>query len=181
VLGAVTPYAATPDAIDQANAGAAGNVLRYQLIGASQQYPRAQNLVFYLGAGAAEAQVPQREFDLPERTVDGGAVLGYGTAAGGPIPGTDVARSAIDEPALRAVADQIGIPFIARDAAVPLAAALPERTEQAGDAEVTTAPSGRTELYWAPAGGAAILILIELYLVLREFRRTRLANADVIV
>jgi hypothetical protein len=36
-------------------------------------------------------------------------------------------------------------------------------------------------LYWAPAIGAAILVLIELYLVLLEFRRTRLANADVVV
>jgi hypothetical protein len=180
VLAAVTPYAATSDAIDQANAGAAGNVLRYQLIGASQQYPRAQNLVFYFGAGAAEAQGPQREFDLPEAIVDGGAVLGYGTAAGGPIPGTDV-RSAVDEPALRGVADQIGVPFVPRDAAEPLTAALPEKTEQAADAAVSSAPAGRTELYWAPAGGAAILILIELYLVLREFRRTRLANADVVV
>nr|WP_029117180.1 VWA domain-containing protein [Mycobacterium sp. URHB0044] len=180
VMAAVTPYAATPDAIDQANPGAAGNVLRYQLIGASQQYPRAQNLVFYFGAGAAGAQAPQREFDLPAGTVDGGAVLGYGTAAGGPIPGTD-ARSAVDEAALRGVADQIGVPYVPRDATESLTAALPQPAEQTTSADVAAAPAGRTELYWVPAVGAAILILIELYLVLREFRRTRLANADVVV
>jgi Ca-activated chloride channel family protein len=181
VMAAVAPYAATPDAIDQANAGAAGNVLRYQLIGASQQYPRAQNLVFYFGSGAAGSQPPQREFDLPDGAVDGGAVLGYGTAAGGPIPGTDAATSAIDEPALRGVAEQIGVPYVARDGAVPVAQVLPDQGTEVGQAPTVTAPAGRTELYWVPAVGAAILILIELYLVLREFRRTRLANADVVV
>ena len=33
---------------------------------------------------------------------------------------------------------------------------------------------GRTETYWLPAGIAAVLILIELYLKLRELRRARL-------
>lgn len=30
------------------------------------------------------------------------------------------------------------------------------------------------ELYWAPAGGAVLLILFELYHALRDLRRTRL-------
>jgi Ca-activated chloride channel homolog len=181
VTSAMTPYSSAPDAVLQTNVGAAGNVLRYQLIGARQQYPRAQNLVFYLGAGAAETQVPQRQFELPEGAVDGGAVLGYGSAEGGPIPGTDVARSAIDEPALRGVADQIGVPYVSRDGATPLAGVLGDQGTAIAPPPPVAAPAGRTELYWAPAIGAAILILIELYLVLREFRRTRLANADVVV
>jgi Ca-activated chloride channel homolog len=181
VTSAMTPYSSAPDAVLQTNVGAAGNVLRYQLIGARQQYPRAQNLVFYLGAGAAETQVPQRQFELPEGAVDGGAVLGYGSAEGGPIPGTDVARSAIDEPALRGVADQIGVPYVSRDGATPLAGVLGDQGTAIAPPPPVAAPAGRTELYWAPAIGAAILILIELYLVLRELRRTRLANADVVV
>jgi hypothetical protein len=181
VTSAMTPYASTPDAVTQTNVGAAGNVLRYQLIGARQQFPRAQNLVFYLGAGAAETQVPPRQFELPEGAVDGGAVLGYGSAAGGPIPGTDVARSAVDEQALRGVADQIGVPYVPRDGATPLAGVLEDQGTVIGPPPPVAAPAGRTELYWVPATGAAILVLIELYLVLLEFRRTRLANADVVV
>jgi Ca-activated chloride channel family protein len=181
VTSAMTPYSSAPDAVLQTNVGAAGNVLRYQLIGARQQYPRAQNLVFYLGAGATETQVPQRQFELPEGAVDGGAVLGYGSAEGGPIPGTDVARSAVDEPALRGVADQIGVPYVPRDGATPLARVLGDQGTAIAPPPPVAAPAGRTELYWAPAIGAAILILIELYLVLREFRRTRLANANVVL
>ncbi|MDT5104255.1 MAG: Ca-activated chloride channel [Mycobacterium sp.] len=181
VMSALTPYASAPDAVYQTNVGAAGNVLRYQLIGARQQYPRAQNLVFYLGAGAGETQAPQRQFELPDGAVDGGAVLGYGSAHGGAIPGTDVARSVIGERALRGVADQIGVPYVPRDGATPLTGVLADEGTDVAPPPPVAAPPGRAELYWAPAVGAAILILIELYLVLREFRRTRLANADVVV
>lgn len=167
VMSALTAYPSAPDAADQTNVGAAGNVLRYQLIGATQQYPRAPNLVFYLGAGAPGSRSPQRPFDLPEGSVDGGAVLGYGRDA--------------NEPALRGVAEQIGVPFVRRDGAAPLADALGDQGTQIGAAAPVAAPAARTELYWIPALGAAILLLIELYLVLREFRRTRQAAADVVV
>jgi hypothetical protein len=167
VTSAMTPYAEAPDALQQTNVGAASNVLRYQLIGARQQFPRAQNLVFYLGAGAAETQVPQRRFELPEDSVDGGAVLGYGSTEG--------------ERALRGVADQIGVPYVPRDGTTPLSGVLEDQGTVIGPPPPVSAPAGRTELYWAPALGAAILVLIELYLVLLEFRRTRLANADVVV
>jgi hypothetical protein len=154
VTSAMTPYASAADAVVQTNVGA---------------------------AGASETQVPQRQFELPEGAVDGGAVLGYGSADGGPIPGTDVARSAIDEQALRGVADQIGVPYVPRDGTVPLAGVLQDQGTVIGPPPPVAAPAGRIELYWAPAIGAAILVLIELYLVLLEFRRTRLANADVVV
>jgi Ca-activated chloride channel homolog len=181
VVSTLTPYAAGPDAADATNAGAAGNMLRYQLIAAVQQYPRARNLVFYLGAGAPEAALPPRDFNLPENAVDGGAVLGYGSVAGGPIPGTDVTRSAVDEATLRGVADQIGVPYVLRSGADGLASVLP--AEPAGE-DPATAASGtasRTELYWAPAALAALLVLVELYHVLREFRRTRQTMTDVTV
>ncbi|TPG25562.1 vWA domain-containing protein [Mycolicibacterium hodleri] len=173
------PYAAAPDALDQTNAGAAGNMLRYQLIGAKQQYPRAKTLVYYLGAGAAEAELPPRDFNLPDDGVDGGAVLGYGTAAGGPIPGTAVARSRLGEPSLRVVADQIGVPYTSRSDAEPLDS-TGETVDGATAPSTAVDSSGRTELYWAPAILAEILILVELYLVLREFRRTRLLSGNVV-
>jgi hypothetical protein len=174
VMAAVTPYAGPSDAVYETNVAAAGNVLRYQLISARQQFPRADNLVFYLGAGAGESRAPQRQFDLTEGAVDGGAVLGYGTAAGGVVPQRPSVRSSIDEPALRAVADQIGVPFIARDGTPDRDDALFEGVADGGVApDAVTASSAAVESYWAPAIAAAALVLLELLLMLRDFRRSR--------
>jgi hypothetical protein len=164
VIAAVTPYPSAPDATAQTNVGAAANVLRYQLFGAMQQYPRAKNLVFYLGAGTPETSQPPSEFDLPEGAVDGGAVLGYGPVAD----------------SLRPVAEQIGVPYESRNPAAQLADVLPSDPPAGADPAVAAQAPGRTELYWAFAAAAAALILVELYLWLREFRRTRMATADVI-
>lgn len=178
VLDTITPYAYGPDAVTQTNAGAASTVLRYQLISAVQQYPRATTLVFYLGAGAAESELPAREFTPPDGSVDGGAVLGYGTSQGGAIPGTDIERSAVDEATLRGVADQLGVPYVARTTDGPLTAELPDGGGT--DEAAAVASAGGTETYWLPALGAAVLILIELYLVLRDFRRSRFVGVDVV-
>jgi Ca-activated chloride channel homolog len=179
VLDTITPYAYSPDAVTQTNAGAASTVLRYQLISAVQQYPRATTLVFYLGAGAPESRLPAREFVPPEGSVDGGAVLGYGTPEGGPIPGTDIARSPVDDATLRAVAAQLGVPFIPRSAGALPTAELPDAGTADESAAAAASVGGETETYWLPALGAAILILIELYFVLRDFRRSRFLSVDV--
>lgn len=157
LLQATRPDTGTPDTAARANAGAAATVLRYQLISARQQYPRAANLVFYLGAGAPGSDLPTRTFDLPAGSVTGGAVLGYGA------PATDT---------LRRIAGQIGVPYRPRADAAPLAAVLPAVD---GDERPTPAPSPArpTEVYWLPAGIAAALLLAELVLILRDFRRTR--------
>ena len=156
VVSAVRPYAEDADSLATPNAGAAGTVLRYQLISARQQYPRADNLVFYLGAGAPESRYPARPFDLPAGAVDGGAVLGYGASAAG---------------TLQQVAGQIGVPYTDRTGAGPLDAVLPDDgTRQQEDAVGT---ARLVETYWAPAGIAAALLLAELLVILREFRRTR--------
>ena len=179
LLETVTPYRYGPDAVTQANAGAASTVLRYQLISAVQHYPRAPNLVFYLGAGTPESRLPAREFDLPTGSV-GGGVLGYGTSAGGAIPGTDIERSSVDEAALRVIAGQLGVPYVARSGNVPLADVLADGGPENGSATTVAAAGPRTETYWLPALGAAALILIELYLVLRDFRRSKLAGVKVV-
>lgn len=162
VIAAMTADSA-PD--DQANVGAAATVLRYQLISAVQQFPRAQNLVYYLGAGAVESQAPQREFQLPENAVDGGAVLGYGR--------TEAAT-------LRGVADQIGVPYLPRGDGAPLAEALPDDDAATRAAADVTTVAARLELYWVFAAVAGILLLFELYLTLREFRRMRPVDIGVL-
>ena len=132
-------------------------MLRYQLLSAVQQYPDAKNLVYYLGAGTPESVTPQREFDLPEGVVAGGAVIGYGGDA---------------VPTLPAVAQQIGVPYVQRTEAGLPAEAL---TDVARPAEQPTGQAERgTELYWVLSGLAAVLLLVELFLTLREAARTRL-------
>ena len=152
-----TPVTYRTTELTPPDAGAASTVLRYQLLSAVQQYPDAKNLVYYLGAGTPESATPQREFDLPEGVVAGGAVLGYGDDAA---------------PTLPAVAQQIGVPYVQRTEAGLPAEAL---TDVGRPAEQPTgrADSG-TELYWVLSGLAAVLLLVELFLTLREAARTRL-------
>jgi len=173
VLTRIDPYPYSRDSVGASNAGAADVVLRYQLIAAAQQYPKAPNLVFYFGAGTPESTTPARPFDLPTGLVDAGAVLGYGTGAGGPIPGTDIASSAVDVPVLRSIAAELDVPFVARSNTEPWPIDLPEVPASVGTA-VTAAGMGPVETYWAPTIGAALLILFELYFVLRDVRRSRL-------
>lgn len=168
VLAATTPYPGEDPRLT--NVAAAGNVLRYQLIAAKQQFPRAENLVYYLGAGAGGSEAPQRRFDPAEGTVDGGAVLGYGSVAGGPVPGDPTVRSSIDVDALRGVAEQLGVPFVDRGQGED---AFSAGVIDAGADEPITGSSRPVEVYWAPALLAAVLLLVELTLMLRDVRRSR--------
>jgi len=160
-LDAVTPNARSGEPVT--NVGAAANVLRYQLIGAVQQFPRARNLVLYFGAGAPDSTAPQREFRVPEGAVDGGAVLGYGPAA---------------EARLRAVAAQIGVPYVSGDLDGAPDEPANEDTPAPPPAEAAAASSG-FELYWVLAGLAGLALLFELYRALRQLRRTRLDRIEV--
>ncbi len=147
---------ASPDA----NAGAADNVLRYQLIQATQQYPGSRNMVLYFGSGAPGSRAPQGDFNLMRGSVAGGAVLGYGR--------TDT----IDESELHRIAAQLDVPYVHRDLGQPLQVGLPDTPHSRADA------FERTELYWLPALFAATLLLAEIYLSVREFRRGRIARRD---
>jgi hypothetical protein len=160
VVDALTPYASTSAQTAQTDAGAAATVLRYQLFSAMQQYPRAQNLVFYLGAGAPGSQAPARVFDPPAGSIDGGAVLAYDPDG---------------RETLQAVAEQLDLPLITRTGDAPLTGWAEHPVhETAPTAAVTTG----FETYWIFAMGAAGLVLVELYLVLREFGRSRLITPE---
>lgn len=152
-LTAMRPYAATADTVDRTNPAAASNLLRYQLISARQQFPRAENLVYYFGGGVSGPDAPPRDFVLADDSVDGGAVFGYGADR--------------DEAALRSVAEQIGVPYTADPASEVGDAVAPK------DAPPPTASAWATETYWIPALLAAALVLAELFAVLRDIRRSR--------
>lgn len=143
-----------------ANASAADNVLRYQLIQATQQYPGSRNVVLYFGSGAPGSRAPQGDFNLMGGSVAGGAVLGYGSG------------DTIDEAELHRIAAQLKVPYVHRELGQPFQIGLPDTPGSGGDA------ADRTELYWLPALVAAGLLLAEIYLSVREFRRGRIARRD---
>jgi hypothetical protein len=150
----------------RSDAGAPGNTLRYQLIQAAQQYPGSQNLVVYAGAGAPGASLAQGSVDVPADSVSGGAVLG--------LP----ADGALDEATLRRIADDLGVPYFDRRAGgdVP-----PLETRSDSAASTETVPAGtRTELYWLLCLLAAVLLLGEIWLSVRELRQSRVARRDVL-
>jgi hypothetical protein len=142
------------------DAAAAGNVLRYQLMQAVQEYPGSRNVVLCLGSGAPGSRVPQSDVDLTRGSVGGGAVLGYGRA------------DAIDENELRHVAGQLDVPYLHRDPSQPFRLDLPDAPGGAG------VVAERIELYWMPALLATGLLLTEIFLSVREFRRGRIARRD---
>lgn len=196
VITGLSPYVSVPpDAAARVNAGAAANLLRYQLIQADQQYPRARNLVFYLGEGAGGSTAPQGSFSVGDR-VSGGAVFGYGTTAGGPIPSAYVdgavtylsdtrsggpAVSLLDETRLRTVADQLGVQYVHREPGQPVTTTLPRLTADSGSeaAALSSSPvPDRIELYWLFALLAAVLLLPEIYLSVRELHRDQVSRRE---
>lgn len=153
-IAALASQNAGPDT----NAGAADNVLRYQLIQAAQQYPGSRNVVLYFGSGAPGSHTPQDDFTLTPGSVSGGAVLGYGP------------NDAIDETELRRLAAQLDVSYVHRELGQPFRTSLPDSPRRV--------EADRIELYWLPALLAAGLLLAEIYLSVREFRRGRIARRD---
>lgn len=164
LVAAVNPY--PDDTGGDVNAAAAANILRYQLIAAGQRNPGAQNLVFYFGSGAPSSRAPQGEFDPVPGSVDDGAVFGYGATR--------------NDPGLQRVAAQLGVPFVARAAAQPVADAAPGVGNVSSAQSVAAAPE-HTDLYWVFTMVAGLLLLFETYLTLREFRTSRAARRDEVV
>jgi hypothetical protein len=163
VVTRLSSSAGTAD--EPVNAAAAANVLRYQLIAAGQQYPDSQNLVFYFGSGAPGSDAPQGEFDPVAGSVDGGAVFGYGPP--------------LDDPALRRIAQQLGVPYVERDDGQSVTAAAPGASDAPEVTVGSTGTSRRTELYWVFTIAAAVLLLFEVFGSIRDFRRMRTAARDV--
>jgi hypothetical protein len=147
------------DAGPAADPTAAANILRYQLVQATEQYPGSRNVLLYLSSEIPGSRMPQSDFDLRRGSVHGGAVLAYGGGGG------------IDEAELRQIAEQAGVPFLHRESRQPLQIRLLDAPNRAEAAE-------RSEIYWAPALLAAGLLLAEIFLSVREFRRARVARGD---
>lgn len=163
VIDALTPRPAADPA--RTDATAPGNILRYQLIQARQQFPGAHTLVVYVGAGAPGSTAPPAGLGVLPATVDGGAVLGH------PADGE------IDEATLRRIAADLGVTYANRAAG----GALPplDAPARAGDATETAPAGSGVPLYWLLALVAAVLLLGEIWLSVRELRQGRVARRDV--
>lgn len=179
------------DAMFAVNIAAANDLLRHKLDQATEQHKDSKNLVFYFGEGAGGSRVAQSGFDIAHGAIAGGAVLGYGSSAGGPIPmgffngnlaymwdtqNDQAANSAINEDGLKAIAGELGVPYFHRDNSpiTPVVPAVDLSSPGPGDTPVIGSMSvERTELYWLFTGLAAALALGETFLTLREFRRNR--------
>ena len=139
---------------------------------------------------ASEGGAWSEVFDL----VDGGAVLGYGTAEGGPMriygvggtgatdeymtdDGGQTAISSIDEASLQALASELGMPLLLNPTEVQLQALGGEFMDGANTV-IEGRPTVFTYSYltWIPALGLALLVCWEIAVFTRavvRLRRTR--------
>jgi Ca-activated chloride channel homolog len=165
--------------------------LRSALERGRDTHPERARLVFYLGDGEQTAAQDPRPFDIDGQLVNGGAVLGYGTAAGGRMaitaafekgdivdPSTgQPALSVIDEKQLAAVANQLGVPYVHRTSddnglgvveAVKLKELAPLRATDS--AEIV---GGRSELGWVALLLVALLAAWEIGSLVAAVSRSR--------
>lgn len=154
----------------------ANDLLAKTLATAAATAPDRSRMVFYFGDGEQTAENSPESFAPAGALVDSGAVLGYGTAAGGPmrlttggVDGADggyieyrgsPALSVIDEDTLRAIAGELGVEYELR--AAGSAPTLPEAPQSARALSGAGSVGAVTELYWIPALAAALLAAVEL-------------------
>lgn len=176
----------------------ADDLLADRLKEARESDPGRANVVYYLGDGEQTADTEPGSFAGAAGDVDGGAVFGYGTSEGGrmkvfdgygdrystdeyivdrSLPGEPDAISTIDEDALRRIADQLGVPYVHRDARTSVDAAVAD----ARDGRVTSS-DGRaesvTDLYWIPAIPLFLLVLVDVFVVVRALGEIRVRRRD---
>lgn len=196
MIRGLSPYTlVASDAMFQANAGAAAQVLTEKVAWAAHTFPGSHSVVFYFGTGAAGSRVTPASF--ASANIAGGAVLGYGTEQGGPIPqgwlqGAKVYQSdpssqaplnsTLDTAKLRDIAAQLSVPYFHRETGSSISNLVPPVDLGAAEASHATSaeqPITWRELYWLFTALAATLMLGEIAMTIREFRRNRMARRDV--
>ncbi|AYF99403.1 VWA domain-containing protein [Protaetiibacter intestinalis] len=153
--------------------GVAADTLRETLESAEAVSPDRARMVFYLGDGEQTAFSPRESFADSADLVSGGAVLGYGTAEGGPMRSTSAgvdgpgdyieyqgerALSKIDPATLQEIADELGVDYQERSAGSALEVPEPPTDVVAEDGEIENV----IELSWLVAFVIAALLLVEL-------------------
>ncbi|MGF2949411.1 VWA domain-containing protein [Microbacterium alcoholitolerans] len=180
----------SPEVTDQSRGssiGIANRMLAETLSAAAKAAPERGRMVFYLGDGEQTVTSEPESFAAAAKFVDGGAVLGYGTAEGGPMRKTTgagagesaeyieyqgaPAMSVRDEDNLRQISEQLGVDYQARaaDAEISLPDAPTSTTDYASSGEVGNV----IELYWVLALVLLTLIAVELARATMQVTRLR--------
>ncbi len=171
--------------------GIANQLLADTLSNAAEASPDRSRMVFYFGDGEQTVTSPPEPFDGSERLTDAGAVLGYGTAEGGPMKlntgsvdgslsgyieyqGAN-ALSVIDEANLEAIAADLGVDYQHRTADAELI--LPEAPSTTTSYAESGSVGNVTELYWIAALVVVALLGVELTRASMLVARLRLLRA----
>jgi len=154
-------------------------------------HPERARLVFYLGDGEQTAPSVPEPFEVDRTLINGGAVLGYGTAQGGQMKETGTrrdayitdpstgrpARSVIDESQLEAIGEQLTVPYLHRTADDKGAGIVDEvrlkELNSLSTSDASRSVGGRTELYWPFLLALAALAAWELGASLASVTRLR--------
>ena len=154
-------------------------------------HPERARVVFYLGDGEQTAPSVPEPFEVDRTLINGGAVLGYGTAQGGQMKETGTrrdayitdpstgrpARSVIDESQLEAIGEQLTVPYLHRTADDKGAGIVDEvrlkELNSLSTSDASRSVGGRTELYWPFLLGLAALAAWELGASLASVTRLR--------
>lgn len=171
--------------------GIANQLLTDTLSNAAEASPDRSRMVFYFGDGEQTVTSPPEPFDGSERLTDAGAVLGYGTAEGGPmrlttgsVEGSSSeyieyqganALSVIDEANLEAIAADLGVDYQHRTADAELT--LPEAPSTTTSYAESGSVGNVTELYWIAALVVMALLGVELTRASMLVARLRLLRA----
>ena len=157
--------------------GAAHALVAQTLRSAAETGQGQARMVFYFGDGEQTADSGAESFAEAAAFTDGGLVLGYGTAEGGPMRqnsgglGDDedaeyiqyrgeAALSVIDEEALRTIAAELGVEYRLRDAAEALRPPTAPTTTVDYASSATTRVVG--DLTWIPAIVVVAILVFEV-------------------
>lgn len=182
----------------EVTAGSAGtrrdralDVLLRSLQDARDRDPAMVRLVFYLSDGEQTSDEEVASFAQVADLVDGGAVLGYGTAEGAPmrqydgtvdpdapyIPDPDdpsrPALSHADEATLREVAAELGVPYVHRDGPTPTSDLVDVDPDAVAAADGRSDVAARRHLVWPFALVAGALLAAEAWTWARASSRLR--------
>jgi Ca-activated chloride channel family protein len=172
-------------------------LLERVLTDAEEVNPDRPRVVYYFGDGEQTASTEPESFESLAGSIDGGAVLGYGTEEGGRMMSYDGyadeysepsyiqdfaasppadAISRIDEVRLQTIADELGVQYEHREAGLGVDALVdgiefdtPEVSTETG-----TAP---TELYWILTVALLVLLAREWIGLSRALRESRPAGS----
>lgn len=139
--------------------------------------PDSHILVYFLSDGENTDDRESESFGQVNPLVDGGAVLGYGTAEGGPMktrggendgeyipdPAGGQAVSTIDQPQLEKIAADLGVPYLHRtDPEAPIEGTMEGITLRPVPIESARSVASFEDWYWIAAIPLAALFIWEL-------------------